>query len=157
MSSSQSLRRRDFVRDCVRSLPSLPLAARAIAAGTLASTTACCAGLRYAVGQDLNDRVVVPRAAFAGGDYLLVENTHTDRPIYVHRKEPEIHTAVLAECTHRQCQPEPSGDRLVCPCHGSEFGHDGALLVGPAERPLPTFRVETTPDEVHIFWDGGAP
>ncbi len=65
-----------------------------------------------------------------------------DRPIYVHRTAQGSYSAVLAECTHRRCIPEPAGDRLVCPCHGSEFTLAGTVLEGPAERDLPTFGVE---------------
>jgi len=34
-----------------------------------------------------------------------------------------------------------SGPAFLCPCHGSEFGPDGAVLKGPALSPLPSVRV----------------
>lgn len=54
--------------------------------------------------------------------------------------------AVLARsavCTHQGClvAAVPAG-QLVCPCHGSRFqARDGAVVNGPATRPLPPVAV----------------
>ena len=47
-------------------------------------------------------------------------------------------------CTHLGCRPRwnPTRQRFECPCHGSEFAQDGALLKGPATRPLPRLRLK---------------
>jgi glycine/D-amino acid oxidase-like deaminating enzyme/nitrite reductase/ring-hydroxylating ferredoxin subunit len=56
----------------------------------------------------------------------------------VYRDEAgELH-CLSARCTHLGCvlhfnNAEKSWD---CPCHGSRFDHDGAVLQGPANRPL---------------------
>ena len=34
----------------------------------------------------------------------------------------------------------------ICTCHGSEFTADGAVTVGPAQRPLDNFAVSLSPD-----------
>jgi Rieske Fe-S protein len=42
-------------------------------------------------------------------------------------------------CTHAGCKVDVSGQKLVCPCHGSTFGFDGQLAAdnsGPARQPL---------------------
>jgi cytochrome b6-f complex iron-sulfur subunit len=46
------------------------------------------------------------------------------------------HTAI---CTHQGCNvvPQPQGNRLECPCHGSTFdAFTGEVLRGPAKAPL---------------------
>lgn len=132
-------------RTFVKRLPVIGAAASLV-------TTGGCASLRYAVPLEDGDRIVVQRSEFDSGDYVLVETRRSGRPLYVHRGPDEDFTAVLAECTHRQCQPEPVGDRLACPCHGSEFSHVGEVLQGPADRPLSRFEVEADADSVTVWW-----
>jgi Rieske Fe-S protein len=50
--------------------------------------------------------------------------------------------AVSRQCTHQACTvalPGTSGGAMVCPCHGSRFTVQGAVLQGPAPAPLRTF------------------
>ncbi len=44
--------------------------------------------------------------------------------------------AIIAVCTHLGCTPRLDGNAFNCPCHGSRFARDGAVLSGPAARPL---------------------
>lgn len=47
-----------------------------------------------------------------------------------------------AICTHQGCAVSPAGKQLNCPCHGSVFNATtGAVLSGPASRPLPAVKV----------------
>ncbi len=42
-----------------------------------------------------------------------------------------------SRCTHLGCRiNKADGDKLVCPCHGSEFGLDGKAKKGPANKAL---------------------
>ena len=58
----------------------------------------------------------------------------------VHREDGSF-AAAWSICTHGACELAPEDEVLVCPCHGSRFGLDGAVLQGPAERPLKTMDV----------------
>lgn len=50
--------------------------------------------------------------------------------------------AVARQCTHQGCTlalPLAPGANLICPCHGSQFTVQGAVLQGPAPTGLRTF------------------
>ncbi len=54
-----------------------------------------------------------------------------------------------AICTHEGCTVAANGDRLDCPCHGSQFDAlTGKVLRGPASRPLPAIPVRLSGSEV---------
>ncbi|MEV8311428.1 FAD-dependent oxidoreductase [Streptomyces flavidovirens] len=56
----------------------------------------------------------------------------------VYRDESGEARVVSARCTHLGCVVQFNDAEKVweCPCHGSRFGTDGAVLHGPATRPL---------------------
>ena len=47
--------------------------------------------------------------------------------------------AVKTVCTHKGCDVDLSGDKFVCPCHGSEYQLDGKVTGGPAKQNLKTY------------------
>jgi Rieske Fe-S protein len=51
--------------------------------------------------------------------------------------------AYSATCTHQGCKVESvKNNRIQCPCHGSAFNAStGAVVQGPASRPLPPVAV----------------
>lgn len=58
-------------------------------------------------------------------------------------------TALDAVCTHLGCLVQAKQTAVPgfqCPCHGSEFGEDGEVEKGPAERPLRPLHIEVTSD-----------
>lgn len=61
-------------------------------------------------------------------------------------------TPVVLEntCTHAECQTEwnPTEKAWDCPCHGSRFTADGAVLVGPATEPLRRLAARLEDDEI---------
>jgi Rieske Fe-S protein len=53
--------------------------------------------------------------------------------------------AMTITCTHQGCDVEPFGSgssaTVRCPCHGSQFDRNGAVIHGPASSPLVHFAV----------------
>ena len=60
--------------------------------------------------------------------------------------------ALNPKCTHKGCDVEWKGDsaELVCPCHGSKFGVDGAVLAGPASTSLPVYKFKQEGDLIKV-------
>jgi cytochrome b6-f complex iron-sulfur subunit len=59
-------------------------------------------------------------------------------------------TAMSLTCTHLGCALEPEADIYACPCHGSQFDKNGAVLHGPATKGLTVLRVEVN-DTGHVI------
>ncbi len=55
-------------------------------------------------------------------------------------------------CTHQGCivSIDDKNEKLICPCHGSEFDllHGGAVILGPATRPLPQIAVQISGNSI---------
>ncbi len=51
-------------------------------------------------------------------------------------------SALSLVCPHLGCTVEQNAGGFACPCHGSTFDADGAILTGPAAAPLPTLHIE---------------
>ncbi len=72
------------------------------------------------------------------GNYLVVN-------------KDEKATVFSAHCTHLGCLiNKKEGDRLVCPCHGSEYDLNGKVVKGPAWKSLEIIPSKITSDGTHI-------
>ena len=72
------------------------------------------------------------------GNYLVVNQDGTT-------------TVFSAHCTHLGCIiTQKEGDRLVCPCHGSEYDLNGKVIKGPAWKSLEIIPSKITSDGHHI-------
>jgi cytochrome b6-f complex iron-sulfur subunit len=71
----------------------------------------------------------------------------TDRFLLI-RFEDGGFLALSTRCTHLSCTVtwNEQRQRFICPCHGSEFQRDGAVLNPPAPRPLDRFPVTVEAD-----------
>jgi len=140
-----SIGRRTFLRQ-------IELLAGGIACGALPLlASGCAARARYMTPTVLGNRLAVRLSDLATGA-LLVEDPRADLPIYV-RRTTNGYTAVSTRCMHRGCQVEPAAEKLVCPCHGSEYAFAGDVLKGPTERALIQYRVTADADMVYIHVD----
>lgn len=103
-----------------------------------------CAGVHAAPFTVEGDRLAVPLASLDADGAAVLAGSSLAAPVLVRRTAEGVYTAVLLRCTHRGCTVEPAGDRLACPCHGSEFAFTGEVLQGPAADPL--LRLDVTRD-----------
>jgi len=92
----------------------------------------------------------IPVSAFETTPGVLFNFPAEGMPVYVHQHSVDRYTAVLTRCAHKGCEVEPNADRIVCPCHGSEYRHDGTLLEGPAETPLVSYPTVVETAQVRI-------
>ena len=149
--TSDGISRRTFVGR-------LPLVGGGIACGLQAVSLTACAGTPYVRPTTAPEGLSVPLDAPGTDGGVLVQSSAMERPVYLRRDTSSGEwVALLASCTHRGCQPDPVGERLVCPCHGSEFSLMGEVLEGPAERPLRRYPVTREGDRLVIHIDGRRP
>jgi len=142
------MRRRDFVKR-------LPVVGSGLVLGGSSLALSACAGVRYVVPREGAEGLAIGQVELGEEGEAFLQAPGMERPVYLRRLDSGELVALLAACTHQGCQPEPIGDRLVCPCHGSEFALDGRVLQGPAERPLTRYPVTVEGDEIVVRLDGG--
>jgi Rieske Fe-S protein len=104
-----------------------------------------------------NGEVRVPVTAApwlrGGQGTLAVAIEGREDKILVFRGKDGALGAVDMTCTHRGCDVEyvAQSGRLECPCHGSQFAPAGAVIEGPAERPLRAYPVELIGEEIVVL------
>lgn len=94
-------------------------------------------------------KVVVPLAKL--GETPLVKIMVRGEPVGVYRYDGVVHAMSLV-CTHLGCivNWRPDLGEFHCPCHGSIFDHNGAVLRGPAPRPLPRYKARVAGNRVVV-------
>jgi menaquinol-cytochrome c reductase iron-sulfur subunit len=66
--------------------------------------------------------------------------------LWVYSAAGELY-AISAVCTHLGCTvAAQEGGGFFCPCHGSRFAPSGAVVAGPAPRPLVHLELSFSPD-----------
>lgn len=96
-----------------------------------------------------------PVAAGPVSDYPLGSlRALADHPLAVGRDAGGLY-ALSTICTHQQCDMRKEGSvnekGLSCNCHASDFDRNGAVLGGPASRPLRHYRVQVEAGSVTVF------
>ena len=140
------MERRDFIRTCGLSCLAFT--------GVVSLITSCVPA--KAVQASVSDgKILVDREAFNAGTpgkpkYRRQVTVHAEGskfPIALFKNESG-YTALLMRCTHQGAELGLNGDILTCSAHGSEFNKSGAVIQGPAEQMLKSYKV--TEDEKNI-------
>ncbi len=89
-------------------------------------------------------------SGFGDGSAVRVRASGLEEEIALLRLGDGSLRALGTTCTHLGCQVRPGGEFLVCPCHGSTFDRQGAVVRGPAQRPLTSYPVAVSEDRITI-------
>jgi Rieske Fe-S protein len=119
------------------------LARAAGTAGVAALLTACGDGVISGVAGVTKPPPVPPQPIQVKvGDYPgLATDGFLVKPsnafVAIKRVGPATFACLTLACSHEGCQLDiTNGQRFDCPCHFSRFDNNGAVVQGPATRPL---------------------
>ncbi|WP_245984473.1 Rieske (2Fe-2S) protein [Streptomyces tateyamensis] len=72
--------------------------------------------------------------------------------VYILQPKAGQYCGLSSVCTHAGCTVDPPRNgALSCPCHGSKFdAATGAVLTGPAVKPLPKYTVTKDGDRLDL-------
>lgn len=137
------LSRRDFCLICV-----------AIPLGVIAQLSGCASAFVFHA-EVANGRAFVPFEQFNDETTaVVVKAKGMAHPVVVMRDDQGNYSAVSGRCTHQGCDIRPSGQFLKCPCHGSTFTRDGAVVRGPAKASLAPIPLEISAHGIKLLLTG---
>jgi len=115
-------------------------------AGVIAAATAAPVGAAGVTWRVLCKTTDVP---VRDGIFVEVSKGFT---VVVTRPRRALFRCFSARCTHQGCICSAvRGRRIHCPCHGSQYGlRTGAVLAGPAPRPLARQRIRIRNGNVQL-------
>jgi cytochrome b6-f complex iron-sulfur subunit len=138
--------------DLLRSTPNRRQALVAVGLGAGALTLAACGSsstpaaasptpATSAAAASSADTIVALSSVPVGG--AVAAKDAAGKPIIVAQPTAGKAVAFSAICTHMHCTVAVKGADLDCPCHGSKYNAlTGAVINGPAPKPLPSVAVE---------------
>ena len=91
--------------------------------------------------------------SFGDQNFITIQTKKFDEPIFVSKQAEGSYVALRMLCTHKGCTLKTAPDKLVCPCHGSEFTTTGTVTKGPATKPLQNFRVTADSQSIVVHFN----
>jgi len=143
MTNTRILDRRGFIAAC------------ASGACALAASSTSCASLATRPVTAVDGVIALafseyPELTRPGGAARILPDGARDPLLVLARPDGQL-TVLSTTCTHRGCAVETRGEQLVCPCHGSTYDRNGAVLRGPAEQPLHKYQTRAVAGGVEII------
>lgn len=109
-----------------------------------------CKSVAY-VGYTMQEnKLIVKKSEMGDHKFVVIRTKELPAPVYLAKLGEDNYSALLMECTHKQCEVNPVGNLLHCPCHGSEFTNTGKVLNPPAEKDLTKFKVTFDQENIYI-------
>ena len=127
-------------------------------------TGAVASGALLASGAEGDSNVTPPEgsvemgAASAVGVGKAAKLTHGSTTVIVSQPSSGEYKAFSTVCTHQGCQVQvQDSNRIVCPCHGSEYAvADGSVVHGPAEEALTSYPVQVKGGKIFVSGTGNS-
>jgi len=89
-------------------------------------------------GNKINVDLTILSSLKSSGAFLLIEKEH----VFLINLDGTNFKAFTSVCTHQGCDVNDfSGNKIICPCHGSKYSTSGSVVDGPAPSGLKEYAV----------------
>lgn len=112
-----------------------------------------CAASKKVSTTETSDMISIPVISLADKNSITIQTKKFEEPLFISKQPEGSYTALRMLCTHKGCALKAAPDKLVCPCHGSEFTTAGTVTKGPATVPLQSFRVTADSQSIIVHFN----